>query len=104
MKLGVHSGQLAPALDLADRAWFLNAPDLGWDLPSAVVPLGSRVGFAASVDALVKGLADEARPGDHILVMSNGGFGGLHDKLLAALRARTPLEAPRTAHEAPRSA
>jgi len=37
---------------------------------------------------LVKGLADDSRPGDHILVMSNGGFGGLHDKLLAALRAR----------------
>jgi UDP-N-acetylmuramate: L-alanyl-gamma-D-glutamyl-meso-diaminopimelate ligase len=88
MKLGVHSGQLAPALALADRSWFLNAPDLGWDLPSAVAPLGSRACFAAGVDALVKGLADEARPGDHILVMSNGGFGGLHDKLLAALRAR----------------
>jgi UDP-N-acetylmuramate: L-alanyl-gamma-D-glutamyl-meso-diaminopimelate ligase len=37
---------------------------------------------------LVKGLADDSRRGDHILVMSNGGFGGLHDKLLAALRAR----------------
>jgi UDP-N-acetylmuramate: L-alanyl-gamma-D-glutamyl-meso-diaminopimelate ligase len=88
MKLGVHREQLAPALALADRTWFLNSPDLGWDLPSAVAALGSRVFFAASVDALVKGLADDSRPGDHILVMSNGGFGGLHDKLLAALRAR----------------
>jgi len=66
----------------------LNSPDMGWDLPSAMAPLGARAGFAASVDALVKDLADESRPGDHILVMSNGGFGGLHDKLLAALRAR----------------
>jgi UDP-N-acetylmuramate: L-alanyl-gamma-D-glutamyl-meso-diaminopimelate ligase len=88
MKLGVHSGQLGPALALADRAWLLNSPDLGWDLPSAVSALGTRASFAASVDALVKGLADDSRPGDHILVMSNGGFGGLHDKLLAALRAR----------------
>jgi UDP-N-acetylmuramate: L-alanyl-gamma-D-glutamyl-meso-diaminopimelate ligase len=88
MKLGVHREQLAPALELADRAWFLNSPDMGWDLPSAMAPLGARAGFAASVDALVKDLADESRPGDHILVMSNGGFGGLHDKLLAALRAR----------------
>jgi UDP-N-acetylmuramate: L-alanyl-gamma-D-glutamyl-meso-diaminopimelate ligase len=88
MKLGVHREQLAPALALADRAWFLNSADLGWDLPSAVAPLGARASFAASVDALVKGLADDSRPGDHILVMSNGGFGGLHEKLLAALRAR----------------
>jgi UDP-N-acetylmuramate: L-alanyl-gamma-D-glutamyl-meso-diaminopimelate ligase len=88
MKLGVHREQLAPALAAADRAWFLNSPDLGWDLPSAVAGLGGRAGFAADVDSLVKGLVEESRPGDHILVMSNGGFGGLHDKLLAALRAR----------------
>jgi UDP-N-acetylmuramate: L-alanyl-gamma-D-glutamyl-meso-diaminopimelate ligase len=92
MKLGVHREQLAPALALADRAWFLNSPDLGWDLPSAVSALGARASFAGSVDALVQGLADDSRPGDHILVMSNGGFGGLHDKLLAALRARTARE------------
>jgi UDP-N-acetylmuramate: L-alanyl-gamma-D-glutamyl-meso-diaminopimelate ligase len=88
MKLGVHREQMAPALALADRAWLLNSPDIGWDLPSAVAALGARASFAASVDDLVKGLADDSRPGDHILVMSNGGFGGLHDKLLAALRAR----------------
>ena len=88
MKLGVHREQIAPALALADRAWFLNSPDLGWDLPSAVAALGARASFAASVDELVKGLTGDSRPGDHILVMSNGGFGGLHDKLLAALRAR----------------
>jgi UDP-N-acetylmuramate: L-alanyl-gamma-D-glutamyl-meso-diaminopimelate ligase len=92
MKLGVHREELAPALALADRAWFLNSADLGWDLPSAVAALGARASFASSVDGLVKGLADDSRPGDHILVMSNGGFGGLHDKLLAALRARTSRE------------
>ncbi len=88
MKLGVHREQIAPALAPADRAWFLSSPDLGWDLPSAVAALGGRASFAPSVDELVKGLTDDSRPGDHILVMSNGGFGGLHDKLLAALRAR----------------
>src|SRR5229473_7045821 len=88
MKLGVHREQMAPALALADRAWLLNPPDIGWDLPSAVAALGARASFAASVDELVKELADDSRPGDHILLMSNGGFGGLHDKLLAALRAR----------------
>jgi UDP-N-acetylmuramate: L-alanyl-gamma-D-glutamyl-meso-diaminopimelate ligase len=88
MKLGVHREQLAPALALADRTWFLKSPDLGWDLPSAVAALGTRACFAASVEALVKELAGDSRPGDHIVVMSNGGFGGLHDKLLAALKAR----------------
>jgi len=91
MKLGVHREQLAPALQLADRTWFLNAPDMGWDLPAAVAALGARASFATSVDSLVKGLAEDSRPGDHILVMSNGGFGGLHEKLLAALRARRKL-------------
>lgn len=86
MKLGVHREQLAAALAQADRAWFLNPGDLGWDLPAAVRALGARAGFVTTVEALVESLAAEARPGDHVLVMSNGGFGGLHDKLLAALR------------------
>jgi UDP-N-acetylmuramate: L-alanyl-gamma-D-glutamyl-meso-diaminopimelate ligase len=92
MKLGVHREQLAPALALADRAWFLNSADLGWDLPSAVAALGASARFAPDVDALVKGITQDSRPGDQVLVMSNGGFGGLHDKLLAALRARIARE------------
>jgi UDP-N-acetylmuramate: L-alanyl-gamma-D-glutamyl-meso-diaminopimelate ligase len=88
MKLGVHRDDLAPSLAAADRSWFLNATDLGWDLAGAVAGMGERVRLAGSVDELVKGLAADARSGDHVLIMSNGGFGGLHDKLLAALRAR----------------
>ena len=88
MKLGVHSDQLAPSLEVADKSWFLAPKDLGWDLKHAVLPMGDRASFAGTVDELVRGLAAEARTGDHVLVMSNGGFGGLHDKLLAALRAR----------------
>jgi UDP-N-acetylmuramate: L-alanyl-gamma-D-glutamyl-meso-diaminopimelate ligase len=89
MKLGVHREELAPALAPADRVWFLNTGDLGWDLPSAVASLEGRVSFAGTVEALVQGLADEVKPGDHVLVMSNGGFGGLHDKLIAELRSRS---------------
>jgi UDP-N-acetylmuramate: L-alanyl-gamma-D-glutamyl-meso-diaminopimelate ligase len=88
MKMGVHREQLAPSLAVADRTWLLNSPDLGWDLAGAVSSMGDRAKLAGSVDALVQGLAAQARAGDHVLVMSNGGFGGLHDKLLAALRAR----------------
>jgi UDP-N-acetylmuramate: L-alanyl-gamma-D-glutamyl-meso-diaminopimelate ligase len=88
MKLGVHRDQLAPSLELADRAWFFAPPDLGWDLKGAVSSMGDRVRLEGTVDALVTGLAAQAHTGDHVLIMSNGGFGGLHDKLLAALRAR----------------
>jgi UDP-N-acetylmuramate: L-alanyl-gamma-D-glutamyl-meso-diaminopimelate ligase len=88
MKMGVHREQLAPSLAAADQTWLLNSPDLGWDLAGAVSRMGDRANLAGSVDALVQGLAAQARAGDHVLVMSNGGFGGLHDKLLAALRAR----------------
>jgi len=89
MKLGVHRGQLAAALEQADLTWFLNSPDLGWDLPAALASMGGRARFAGSVDALVSALKADSRPGDQVLIMSNGGFGGLHDKLLAALRERT---------------
>jgi UDP-N-acetylmuramate: L-alanyl-gamma-D-glutamyl-meso-diaminopimelate ligase len=89
MRLGVHRDQLAPALAAADLSWLFNPADLGWDLPGAVHVLGGRARFAPSVENLVQTLADELRAGDHVLVMSNGGFGGLHDKLLAELRART---------------
>ncbi|HEY1314205.1 MAG TPA: UDP-N-acetylmuramate:L-alanyl-gamma-D-glutamyl-meso-diaminopimelate ligase [Steroidobacteraceae bacterium] len=88
MKLGVHRDHLAPAFKLADRVWFLNSADLGWDLQGAVAAMGDRARFAPSVDAIVQELAADSRAGDHILIMSNGGFGGLHDKLLAALQAR----------------
>jgi UDP-N-acetylmuramate: L-alanyl-gamma-D-glutamyl-meso-diaminopimelate ligase len=88
MKMGVHRTHLAPSLAVADKTWLLNAPDLGWDLAGAVSGMGDRVSLAGNVDELVKGLAAQAREGDHILVMSNGGFGGLHEKLLTALRAR----------------
>jgi UDP-N-acetylmuramate: L-alanyl-gamma-D-glutamyl-meso-diaminopimelate ligase len=88
MKLGVHRDQLAPSLSLADRSWFFAPSDLGWDLKGAVSGMGDRVSLAGTVEDLVKGLAAQVRTGDHVLIMSNGGFGGLHDKLLAALRAR----------------
>ncbi|HEY0746360.1 MAG TPA: UDP-N-acetylmuramate:L-alanyl-gamma-D-glutamyl-meso-diaminopimelate ligase [Steroidobacteraceae bacterium] len=86
MKLGVHRDALAPSLAVADKAWFLNPKDLGWNLAIAVKPMGDRASLAETVDELVQGLVKEARPGDQILVMSNGGFGGLHEKLLTALR------------------
>ena len=94
MKLGVHRDELAPALAAADRAWFLDVPGLDWDLRAALAPVGARAGFERSVEGLVAAIAADVQPGDQVLVMSNGGFGGLHEKLLEALRARAAAGSP----------
>jgi UDP-N-acetylmuramate: L-alanyl-gamma-D-glutamyl-meso-diaminopimelate ligase len=88
MRLGVHRDALAAALSLADRAWFYAPPTLSWDLRGAVAALGNRAVFVPDVDELAAALAADLRAGDHVVIMSNGGFGGLHEKLLALLRAR----------------
>jgi UDP-N-acetylmuramate: L-alanyl-gamma-D-glutamyl-meso-diaminopimelate ligase len=89
MKLGVHRDQLADSLQAADLAWFFAPPDLGWDLRGQLAKMGERARFADEVSALAVDVATAARPGDHVLVMSNGGFGGLHDKLLQLLHTRS---------------
>ncbi len=93
MKLGVHRETLAPSLAGADEVWLFTPVDLGWDAGSVVDALGERGHASRKIDALVRELAQRLRPGDHALIMSNGGFGGLHDKLLAAL-AGTASQGP----------
>jgi UDP-N-acetylmuramate: L-alanyl-gamma-D-glutamyl-meso-diaminopimelate ligase len=85
MKLGTLKDELAGSLDQAQRV-FCYIKDLGWDAATALAPLGDRASTHADLDTLVEAVAGAARPGDHILVMSNGGFGGLHDRLLGRLR------------------
>ena len=64
---------------------FCYGAGLGWDAAEALAPLGARARTYEVLDALVMDVAAAALPGDHILVMSNGGFGGVHQKLLDAL-------------------
>ncbi|GHU17623.1 UDP-N-acetylmuramate--L-alanyl-gamma-D-glutamyl-meso-2,6-diaminoheptandioate ligase [Betaproteobacteria bacterium] len=85
MKLGVMKARLPDSLADADRV-YCYAANLGWDAAEALSPLGEKATVANGIDSLVGSIAREARAGDHILVMSNGGFGGIHGKLLAALR------------------
>ena len=87
MKLGTHSAALAQALQTADRVWLYQAPELKWDVASAVASLGKRASIATSIDALVDALVNELRSGDHLLIMSNGAFGGIHGKALARLKS-----------------
>jgi UDP-N-acetylmuramate: L-alanyl-gamma-D-glutamyl-meso-diaminopimelate ligase len=89
MRMGVHQQTLAPALAGADEVWLYAPPDLGWDVGAVARELGARGHVSGDINALVRELAGAARHGDHVLIMSNGGFGGLHGKLLAELqRAR----------------
>jgi UDP-N-acetylmuramate: L-alanyl-gamma-D-glutamyl-meso-diaminopimelate ligase len=85
MRLGVHRETLAPAVEAADHAVFFQPEGLGWDLQAAVGPLGGRAEVIDSVDAIVGRLLELVRPGDQVLIMSNGGFGGLRGKLAKAL-------------------
>jgi UDP-N-acetylmuramate: L-alanyl-gamma-D-glutamyl-meso-diaminopimelate ligase len=86
MKLGAMKDALPGSLDEADLVFgFGSVAALGWSLGDALAPLGARAASFEELDALVAAIAAAARPGDQILVMSNGGFGGVHQKILAAL-------------------
>ncbi len=84
MKLGVMKDALPGSLKDADLV-FCYAGNLGWDARGALAPLGSKAIVEDDLAALIEKIAAAARPGDHILVMSNGGFGGIHEKLLKKL-------------------
>ncbi len=84
MKLGVMKETLAPSLLGADLVLCYTG-GIGWDAQAALQPLGDKARCVDQLDALVEAIAHAARAGDHLLVMSNGGFGGIHTKLLAAL-------------------
>jgi UDP-N-acetylmuramate: L-alanyl-gamma-D-glutamyl-meso-diaminopimelate ligase len=92
MKLGTMKAQLPASLKDADLVFGYGAREgrdkLGWDLAEALAPLGEKARAFNEIDQLVKAVVVAAEPGDHVLVMSNGGFGGVHQKLLDALSAR----------------
>ena len=84
MKLGAMSAALPAALARADVV-FVYANDLGWDVAKAFEPIGFKTGVFDNLDAMIESIVAMSRPGDHVLAMSNGGFGGVHGKILAAL-------------------
>jgi UDP-N-acetylmuramate: L-alanyl-gamma-D-glutamyl-meso-diaminopimelate ligase len=88
MRMGVHNDLIAPALTAADEVFMFTPPDLGWDTAPLMRELGARGHAVATVDAMAVAVAQAGVAGDSVLVMSNGGFGGLHEKLLTALRQR----------------
>jgi len=87
MKLGTMKAQLSTSLTAADRVFCYAPASLGWDASAALGPLGGRASVHADLPALIEAIVHDARSGDHVLVMSNGAFGGIQDKLLARLAA-----------------
>jgi UDP-N-acetylmuramate: L-alanyl-gamma-D-glutamyl-meso-diaminopimelate ligase len=85
MRLGVHNRELAASLDAADRVFVFAPADLGWNAADVFAVLGERAAVHADLDGLVRQVVAESRTGDQVLVMSNGGFGGIHQKLLDRL-------------------
>jgi UDP-N-acetylmuramate: L-alanyl-gamma-D-glutamyl-meso-diaminopimelate ligase len=84
MKLGAMKALLPWALEEADLS-FCHAGNLGWDAHEALAPLEDQAVVCADIPSMVRAIVAQARPGDHILCMSNGSFGGIHALLLAAL-------------------
>jgi UDP-N-acetylmuramate: L-alanyl-gamma-D-glutamyl-meso-diaminopimelate ligase len=88
MRMGVHRDTLAPSLTGADSVLLFAPPDLGWDAGAVARAVGSKAVTAPDIETMLALLDASLRPGDHVLVMSNGGFGGLHGRLLERLRSR----------------
>ena len=84
MKLGVMKDALPASLKEAD-AVFCYSANLGWDAQASLAPLGSKAIVSDDMDKLIEAIVAAAKPGDQVLVMSNGGFGGIHQKLLQKL-------------------
>ena len=88
MKMGTMKAQLPESLTGADHVVCYAAPTLTWDVAEAMESLGAKVDVLHSIEETVEVAVRNAKPGDYLLVMSNGGFGGIHGKLLEALKAR----------------
>ncbi len=87
MRMGVMKGRLGESLAVADRVFCYAPPSLDWDAAAAFEALGQRAGVYDDLQQLTDAVAAAARPGDHVVIMSNGGFGGIHGKLLEHLKA-----------------
>ncbi|MGR6035494.1 MAG: UDP-N-acetylmuramate:L-alanyl-gamma-D-glutamyl-meso-diaminopimelate ligase [Candidatus Nitrosoglobus sp.] len=86
MKLGIHKHTLAPALGLADRILIYQPLNLTWSLDSVTSYLENKASVFTDVQAIVDDLYVHAQTGDHVVIMSNGGFGNIHQRLVKALQ------------------
>jgi UDP-N-acetylmuramate: L-alanyl-gamma-D-glutamyl-meso-diaminopimelate ligase len=88
MRLGAHRAALAPSVGAASQVYWYQPPGLDWSLDEVVTQSPVPASLVRNTEALIEELVREARPGSHILIMSNGGFEGIHRRLVQALRER----------------
>ena len=88
MRMGVHQAALPLSLALADLVFLYEPANANWSLDALCRALAPKATLSQDIDALVSVLCEQAQHGDSIVVMSNGGFGGIHDKLIAALKRK----------------
>lgn len=93
MRAGVHQETLAQSFAQSDAVYLLEPEELSWDMSQLAEQSSAPVTIEKSLEALIESIVEAAKQGDHILVMSNGGFGGIHQKLLFALAAKFSVEA-----------
>jgi len=85
MRMGVHRDQLEPSLSQADRVYLYQPADADWAMEDVANDIGDHAGCYSDMDELIAVIRDQAEANDHILVMSNGGFGDIHKRLLEQL-------------------
>ena len=88
MRMGVHADTLAPALAAADAVWLFQPADAGWDVRRVAEALACPSWSGGEVAAMVENVLRHVRAGDHVVLMSNGSFGGAHERVLQGLRER----------------
>jgi UDP-N-acetylmuramate: L-alanyl-gamma-D-glutamyl-meso-diaminopimelate ligase len=89
MRLGVHLQKLAPSTAAADRVVWYQPPGLDWSLGDVIANSATPAQLYDSIDRIVADLTQNVSCGDHVVIMSNGGFGGIHQKLVSALQQRS---------------
>lgn len=85
MRLGIHKPNIAPALAKADQVMLYQPQGLDWNMQTVIDELGDKGALYSQIDDIVKAITEQAQAGDHVLIMSNGGFGNIHEKILNAL-------------------
>ena len=87
MKLGVHQATLAPAFMAADKVLIYQPANLAWDLAASFSGIGDKCEIYLDTGKIIESIQKQARSGDHVVIMSNGGFEGIHIRLIEALAA-----------------
>ncbi len=88
MRMGVHKSSLGESLTQSDLCFILEPDDLDWDLKSVIDTKDGKSQIFSDIESIIQSVVEIAQAGDHILIMSNGGFGGIHSKLIDALKAK----------------